>query len=120
MRRISIQRYCEIALNDCYIEILTFEGCPNEELARDRVDAALRASLVSARVRIVRVESPERATELKFLGSPSVRVGGEDVEIQARASTSFGMMCRTYKGGTEGAPSIEIIAAAIKAWRTSL
>lgn len=119
MRRISIQRYCENTLNDCCIEILTFDGCPSEELACNRVDAALRASSVSASVRIIRIETPERATELKFLGSPSVRVEGEDVEVHARASDRFGLMCRTYNGGTERAPSVEIIAAAIKAWRAA-
>ena len=47
--------------NDCYIEILTFEGCPNAEVAVDRVTQALRAEGASLDVRVTLVETQEDA-----------------------------------------------------------
>ena len=36
------------------------------------------------------------AKNVEFLGSPSLRVNGLDVEPAARAVREYGMMCRTY------------------------
>ncbi len=58
----------------------------------------------------------ETAHRLKFLGSPSIRVNGLDVEPEARSRTEFGMMCRTYAGKCcqHGLPSRELIRNALR------
>jgi len=40
-----------------------------------------------------------------FLGSPSIRIDGRDVEISARTSRAFGFGCRTYLDEGERAGS---------------
>ncbi len=98
------------------IEILSFDGCPNRDVALQRLHAAIDAEHVTAEVTEVRVKDPAAAKSLRFLGSPTVRVNGVDVEPSARSSDRFGFMCRTYltERGAEGAPSIEIIRAALR------
>ena len=94
------------------IEILYFEGCPNLgptlELAREVVG---ELGLDTA-IREVRVETPEEATRKRFIGSPSVRVNGKDIEPEARERTDFTLSCRIYSGG--GVPPRELLKAALE------
>lgn len=94
------------------VEVLFFDGCPNHEpavrLARDVV-AALG---LSAEVREVIVRKPEDAETLRFLGSPSVRVNGRDIEPGAEDHSGFALSCRMY--GASGVPPREWIVAALE------
>jgi ADP-ribose pyrophosphatase YjhB (NUDIX family) len=99
------------------IEVLHFEGCPNHESTIERVQEMLREEGVSAEVLDVNVRESSMAQELGFLGSPSVRIDGLDVEPEARAAREYGMMCRTYSsmdGPREGVPSREMLRKAIR------
>jgi hypothetical protein len=98
------------------IEVLFFDGCPNHRLAVQRAKSALAQEGVEAEVVEVRVSGEAAARELGFLGSPTVRVDGKDVEPAARGLKQFGMCCRTYlEGGRRsGAPSQEMIRAAVR------
>ncbi len=97
------------------IEILSFAGCPNVTTTRGRVREALVVEALHANVVEVLVEIPEVAQALRFLGSPSVRVNGRDVEPGADGRSAYGLMCRTYPAGDgrEGAPSLTLIRSAI-------
>jgi hypothetical protein len=100
------------------VEILYFEGCPNYSLAVERVREVLREE-VSAIVSELNVSDVETAKQLGFLGSPSIRVNGSDVEPGARLCREYGIACRTYVTGDrrEGAPSVETIRhAVLDAW----
>ena len=94
------------------VEVLFFDGCPNHEptvrLARDVV-AVLG---LSAEVREVAVNEPEDAETLRFLGSPSVRVNGRDIEPGAEDRSGFALSCRRY--GASGVPPREWIVAALE------
>lgn len=78
------------------VEILIFQGCPHADAAIEMVREVVANLAPGAPVDVVNVDTPERAAELGFLGSPSVRINGEDIE---RRSTSQGALCcRTYFG----------------------
>jgi hypothetical protein len=98
------------------IEMLSFDGCPNRDVALERLLAALETECLTAEVTEVLVTDPAAAEALRFLGSPTVRINGIDVAPFARALDRFGFMCRTYQTehGTEGAPSLETIRAALR------
>ncbi len=102
-----------------HVQLFSFGECPNRDAAMANVRAALDEERVVADVTEVAVEDPTLAQELRFLGSPSVRINGVDVEPAARSVEEFGLMCRTYQAphGLEGAPSIEMIRAAVRAQR---
>ncbi len=100
------------------IEILFFEGCPNSNVALECAREAVSVEGVAANVQVVRILDREHAIARRFLGSPTARVDGKDVEPQARLRRSFGFMCRTYRtsdGSVTGAPSVDLIATAIRA-----
>jgi len=98
------------------IEILYFEGCPNHQPALQRVQELLKEEGLSAEISQVQVSDQTTACKIGFLGSPSVRVNGLDVEPAARTTHAYGMMCRTYVSefGREGLPSREVIRRALR------
>jgi hypothetical protein len=97
------------------IEILGFAGCPNLASALESTRAALAASGLQADIHEVNIQS-HQAIQKQFLGSPSIRINGLDVELAARTATSFGFGCRTYSigGVRQGAPPKQWIEAAIR------
>ena len=98
------------------IEILYFDGCPNHTRALDQVREVLRQEGISADVSEVNVPDDAAAHAARFLGSPSIRIDGLDVEPAARSLKEFGMMCRTYveQGKRVGVPPAELIRTAIR------
>jgi hypothetical protein len=64
-----------------------------------------------------RVETDEEAQRLRFLGSPTVRVDGRDVEPGVDARDDFGLKCRLYRTqeGLTGALAEELLLAALAA-----
>lgn len=99
------------------IDVLIFDGCPNVDAALRRVREALEAAgKRDAVVRVLRVEDEEAAQRERFLGSPSVRVDGVDVEPAARVRTDFGLQCRVYafEERLDGTPPVEWISAALR------
>jgi hypothetical protein len=98
------------------IEVLFLKGCPNHRLAVDEVLHVLCANGIEAPVAELEVTNSTMAQELSFLGSPSIRIDGLDVEPEARGVRSFGFGCRTYsdsEGRRSGLPSISLIQQAL-------
>ena len=98
------------------IEVLYFDGCPNHRPTVERVREVLGEEGIEAEVVEVNVRDEATARDVGFLGSPTVRVNGNDVEPSARSAREYGMMCRTYAVGQkrEGAPPKGLIRAAIR------
>src|SRR5258706_15090578 len=98
------------------VEILYVSGCPNHAPAVERVREVLEQERASADMFQVEVTDAEAAQATGFLGSPTVRVNGQDVEHAARTARAFGMMCRTYvhDGRRGGVPPSEWIRAAVR------
>ena len=79
------------------VEILYFEGCPNQEPARALVERLARELRIEPDIEFVEVADPEAVVKLRFLGSPSVRVDGVDVEPGVEARRDFALSCRIYR-----------------------
>ncbi len=78
------------------VEILYFDGCPGYESLLPRLTELLAEHTPGATLTLRAVESVEAAEEQRFLGSPSVRINGRDVEPAADARDDFGLKCRLY------------------------
>lgn len=95
------------------VEVLYFDGCPSH----GRLMPTLLALTSAHDAEIVqrRVATPEEAEEVRFLGSPSVRVDGRDIEAGAERRTDYGMKCRLYWSptGRSGVPPHEWIERAL-------
>ncbi len=63
----------------------------------------------------MRVESDDEARAAGFLGSPSLRIDGRDVEAGAAKRNDFGLKCRLYQtsDGLSGTPPDELVIAAL-------
>jgi len=93
------------------IEVLYFEGCPNYLPAVDRLRMVLRQEGLHTEVSEIEVRDESSAKALKFLGSPTIRVNGLDIEADSRNVKETGFACRRYSGGL---PSEEMIRTALK------
>jgi hypothetical protein len=65
--------------------------CPATPGTIRLVESVARDMGISIAVEQVLVETPEQAQALAFLGSPTVQVGGRDIEPKARFRTDFGL-----------------------------
>lgn len=104
------------------VEILMFDGCPNVELAASRVRQAIANAGAAAEVQVVRIDGQSDAVAREFLGSPTVRIDGADVDASADARSDFGLQCRVYAtdAGLEGAPPVAWIEAALRGVRVAV
>jgi hypothetical protein len=60
------------------IDILYFEGCPNHAPAVQAVRDVVRELGADADIREIEVRSADDASRLRFFGSPTIQVEGED------------------------------------------
>src|SRR6266487_577204 len=88
------------------VEILYFDGCPNHEGALALVERLATELRLTPEIRLVNIPDPETASRLRFLGSPTVRVAGHDVEPGVEARTHFALSCRVFRTerGVAGQP----------------
>jgi len=98
------------------VEVLYIADCPNHKPAVERAREALHSMGVPQTVEEVEIRTEADAKELRFLGSPTVRVNGVDVEPEAREIQHFGFGCRSYPEGgrRSGLPSSELILRAVQ------
>ena len=97
------------------IEVLYFEGCPNHLTAIEMVREILKSLGRQDEIHQVEVRTQADAETIAFVGSPSIRVNGADLEPWARTAKAFGLSCRTYLDGSQrsGVPSRELLRRAI-------
>ncbi len=79
------------------IELLYFDGCPSYAELLPRLRELLAGEGIREEVELRRVETPEEAERERFLGSPTIRIDGEDVDPAARERDDFGLECRLYR-----------------------
>jgi hypothetical protein len=98
------------------IEILYFDGCPNYRATVSLVERLQKRFYLETEVKETEIKDLDAARAQRFLGSPTVRVNGVDVEPSARLSKDFGMMCRVYDSGgiRVGVPPEDLIRRAFE------
>jgi hypothetical protein len=95
------------------IEVFYFDGCPNHAPTVEHVKQMAVALGVQEKVEEIEVTSLDQAQQLRFLGSPTVRVNGVDIDPSARQRTNYGLSCRVYSG-VSGVPPDDLIMAALQ------
>lgn len=97
------------------IEILHFNGCPNHERLRERLPDLLKVARIATEPTLREITTEQDAGRERFLGSPTLRVNGHDVEPAANDRTDYGMKCRIYRTpeGLTGLPADRWILAAL-------
>ena len=78
------------------VEFLYWEGCPSHEEALALLRSVLDDRGLALEVDIRRIESLDEARQLRFPGSPTIRVDGRDVD-PAGADERPSLTCRIYR-----------------------
>ena len=81
------------------IELLYFADCPHYEPTLELVRSIASDRGLEFDIEMVEVRDNDDARRLQFLGSPSLRVNGVDVEPTAPVRTDYALSCRVYGGG---------------------
>ena len=92
------------------VEVLYFSGCPHAEEALKLVREAAARLAPGSTVEPVPVETGEEARSAGFLGSPSIRIDGADIEGRDGDPPAFA--CRVYEGNA-GVPHAWMVEAAL-------
>jgi hypothetical protein len=77
------------------VEFLYWEGCPSYPEARELLEDVLRVQAADVQIQVRQVETQEEAVELRFPGSPTIRIDGRDVD-PAGADEPPSLTCRIY------------------------
>jgi hypothetical protein len=93
------------------VEIFYFEGCPNHKPASERVRKVILEECIAADVTEIEVPDEAAAKQVGFLGSPTIRINGIDIEPASRQAKESGFACRCYPSGL---PPTEMIRAALR------
>lgn len=91
------------------IDLLYFDGCPSWEAAIKNLHTALSSEGLNADINLIKVDTAEDASRLKFLGSPSILVNGMDLWPEQRSV--YTLSCRVYATpqGMRGVPTVEML-----------
>lgn len=102
------------------IEFLYFEGCPNHEPALQLLKKVMAEEGVVSPVKETDVVSDAMAQEVRFAGSPSIRVNNQDIEVEGIAEQGYGRKCRIYSvdGAPKGVPPESLIRNAFTQAKT--
>ncbi len=97
------------------VEILYFDGCPNHEPALSLVERLGRELGIEPRIQLVNVPDQEAARRLRFLGSPTIRVAGVDVDPETEERGDYALSCRVFRteAGIVGQPDERWVRAAL-------
>ena len=98
------------------VEVLYFDGCPNHEPALALVERLSRELGIEPELRLVNVRDQLAAARLRFLGSPTVRVGGIDVDPNTEERSDYALSCRVFRteAGIAGQPDERWVREALR------
>ena len=98
------------------VEVLLWDGCPSYDDALADLNRILAEEGLSATVELVEIESDEQAASERFPGSPTIRIGGEDI-VPPGDGEPFTLTCRIYRlrdGRVSPTPDPEDVRAAVR------
>lgn len=96
------------------VEVLYVAECPFHPQAVQLIKDILAAQGIAAEIREVLVLDQKMASQLRFSGSPTIRINGRDVARESQTEANFGLNCRLYPGAKQqGLPPAEMIHQAV-------
>jgi hypothetical protein len=77
------------------VSFLYYEDCPSHDLALERLREVMAEEGIPGEVEVVKVETEEQARELRFVGSPTIRIDGQDIDPPS--DSRYTLTCRAYR-----------------------
>lgn len=97
------------------IELFYWDGCPSYPETKTLLEEVIRSAGVEAEIAMREVRTQAEAEELRFPGSPTVRIDGRDVDPRG-AESRPALACRIYHfpdGRISPVPAREQLEAAL-------
>jgi hypothetical protein len=99
-----------------HIDLYYWEGCPSHPEALALLEAVLAERGIDVAVELHEVLTDDEAVELRFPGSPTIRVDGRDIDPLG-AESRPSLTCRIYRlpdGRVSPIPSREQLEEALR------
>lgn len=99
------------------IQLLHTRDCHSYQKAMIELEGALEEAGLPVRFEVTLVNSRAAAEQYKFIGSPTIRINGVDIELEAAGVEKFGLgSCRPYfwKDKFYDYPPKDMILSALK------
>jgi hypothetical protein len=99
-----------------HVQLLYLPDCPNYQPTRELIEQTSRELAIELDLELIAVGDEAHARRLRFLGSPTVRIDGNDIEPDARDRTDVALSCRIYRTeqGTRGYPDRDLLRTALR------
>lgn len=97
------------------VSFLYYEECPSHDLALKRLREVMNEEGIADSIEVVMVETEEQAHALRFIGSPTIRVDGQDIDPPTESR--YALTCRAYRladGRISPLPSKDTIRRALR------
>jgi len=97
------------------IELLYYPECPSHERALELIRDALRLEGIRADIEVIRIDTQEQAEQYRFVGSPTIRIDG--YEVQPQPHLPYRLTCRAFQledGRLSPLPSLTMLRAALR------
>jgi hypothetical protein len=96
------------------VSFLYYEECPSHDLALGRLREVMDEEGIPGEVEVIKVETEDQARQLRFVGSPTIRVDGQDIDPPS--DPRYALTCRAYRledGRISPLPSKDMIRRAL-------
>ena len=77
------------------LSFLYYEGCPSHDLALERLREVMAEEGVPGDLEVFKIETEDQARQLRFVGSPTIRVDGQDIDPPS--DPRYALTCRAYR-----------------------
>ncbi len=77
------------------VSFLFYDECPSHDLALERLREVMAEEGLQGEVEVLKVENEEQARRLRFVGSPTIRVDGQDIDPPS--GSRYALACRAYR-----------------------
>ena len=98
------------------VELYYFDDCPSYKQALENLKKALQLEQLPDEVEMIEVADAAEAQTKRFIGSPTIRIDGIDVDGPDAEGRGHAYGCRVYtdEGRNLGWPSVDRIRHALK------
>lgn len=102
------------------VELLWFADCPNHPAARQILQEVIAQVAPGTPIRLIDATDPTVAARVRFPGSPTIRVDGQDIDPTYTDVGEYTPRCRLYRtpAGLQGLPERQWLVEALAADRT--
>ena len=104
-----------MANDQARVEFLYWEDCPSHPQAFALLQEVMAEMGIESSIERIEILTDEDAARLQFPGSPTIRVGGKDLDPTGAAQMGTALTCRVYRlkdGRFSPIPSREMVRRA--------